>query len=296
LAVNDAGFFHSRLLGSTAWVALVIACSILPAAALAQDAAAAGDQAGATANDPGAPLPANVTTPQAASGQSGPGDIVVTGSRVISNGFSAPSPVTVVTGQQLLTTTPTTLGEALNKLPQFANSLRPSTSQIAPESGAASTLNLRSLGAQRGLILLDGRRVNPSTAGGIVDISILPEELVQRVDIVTGGASAAYGSDAIAGVVNFVLDTRFEGLKGSARAASPNVATTTITSSRSPAARTLATICMSWSAAATISRKASRTTATATGSGRARRSSSPGRRRPGSGRATSRRRRWPQAA
>ncbi len=139
---------------------------------------------------------------------------MVTGSRVIRDGLSAPTPVTVVTGEQLLTSTPTTLGEGLNKLPQFANSLRPSTSQFAPESGASTQLNLRSLGAQRGLILLDGRRVNPSTAGGIVDVSILPEELVQRVDIVTGGASAAYGSDAVAGVVNFVLDTRYTAIKG----------------------------------------------------------------------------------
>lgn len=213
------GSFRHRAMGSTAFAVVAIACSAMPSAAWAQDAAAGTqDPAGATSTDPGAPLPTDISTPRAASGSpAGNGEIVVTGSRVISNGFSSPSPVTVVTGQQLLTTTPTTIGDALNKLPQFANSLRPSTSQIAPESGAASTLNLRSLGAQRGLILLDGRRVNPSTAGGIVDISILPEELVQRVDVVTGGASAAYGSDAITGVVNFVLDTRFEGLKGAAQ-------------------------------------------------------------------------------
>jgi iron complex outermembrane receptor protein len=178
-----------------------------PSTAIPNEGAAVGAGDGAIDQQP-----ANPTTAGAAAG-AGSGEIVVTGSRVISNGFSAPTPVTVVTGQQLLTSTPTTIGEALNKLPQFANSIRPSTSQFAPESGAATQLNLRSLGAQRGLILLDGRRVNPSTAGGIVDVSILPEELVQRVDIVTGGASAAYGSDAVAGVVNFVLDTRFNGLK-----------------------------------------------------------------------------------
>lgn len=210
---------HRRLMSSAALAIVAIACSGVASPVSAQDAGAVtNDPAGATSAETGAALPANITAPQAASGGQTRGDeIVVTGSRVISNGFSSPSPVTVVTGQQLLTTTPTTIGDALNKLPQFANSLRPSTSQIAPESGAASTLNLRSLGAQRGLILLDGRRVNPSTAGGIVDISILPEELVQRVDVVTGGASAAYGSDAITGVVNFVLDTRFEGLKGAAQ-------------------------------------------------------------------------------
>ena len=140
--------------------------------------------------------------------------IVVTGSRVVTDGFSAPTPVTVISGEQLLTNTPTTIGEGLNKLPQFANSVRPSSAQFGPESGASTQLNLRSLGPQRSLILLDGRRVNPSTATGVVDIAILPEELVERVDIVTGGASAAYGSDAVAGVVNFVLDTDFTGFKG----------------------------------------------------------------------------------
>jgi len=140
--------------------------------------------------------------------------IVVTGSRVVTNGFSAPSPVTVLSGESLLTTTPSTIGEGLNKLPQFANSVRPTSAQFGPESGASTQLNLRSLGAQRGLILLDGRRLNPSTAQGVVDVSILPEELVERVDVVTGGASAAYGSDAVAGVVNFILDTDFTGFKG----------------------------------------------------------------------------------
>ncbi len=80
-----------------------------------------------------------------------------------------------------------------------------------------SFLNLRSLGSQRTLILLDGRRVVPSTSGGTTDISVLPDNIVSRVDVVTGGASAAYGSDAVAGVVNFVLDTKFEGLKMTAQ-------------------------------------------------------------------------------
>ncbi len=206
---------YGRLFASCA-VVTTLGLAVAPQAAHAQGQPAPTTQAqGAsigTASGAAEQVPANPSTPGPASGSQD--QIVVTGSRVISDGFSAPTPVTVVTGEQLLTSTPTTIGEALNKLPQFANSIRPSTSQFAPESGAATQLNLRSLGAQRGLILLDGRRVNPSTAGGIVDVSILPEELVQRVDIVTGGASAAYGSDAVAGVVNFVLDTRFDGIKG----------------------------------------------------------------------------------
>jgi iron complex outermembrane receptor protein len=213
MAVRLDHGFRNRVLSSGALIATVFA-SALPTSAVAQDRA---EPTGATATDPGVPLPTDVTTP-GASTETGSGDIVVTGSRVISNGFSAPSPVTVVSAQQLLTNTPSTIGEALNKLPQFANSIRPTTSQFAPESGAATQLNLRSLGAQRSLILLDGRRVTPSTSDGIVDVSILPEELIQRVDIVTGGASAAYGSDAVAGVVNFVLDTKFKGVKGSAQA------------------------------------------------------------------------------
>ncbi|BAK67314.1 TonB-dependent receptor-like protein [Sphingobium sp. SYK-6] len=205
MAVQSQRFFRHYLLSSAALFSTVLVC-VMPSAAFAQEA-----------TDPAV----GGSTNSAAAGASiegGNNDIVVTGSRVISDGFSAPSPVTVVAAQQLLTSTPSTIGEALNKLPQFANSVRPTTSQFAPESGAATQLNLRSLGAQRSLILLDGRRVTPSTSDGIVDVSILPEELVQRVDIVTGGASAAYGSDAVAGVVNFVLDTRFKGIKAAAQA------------------------------------------------------------------------------
>jgi len=184
----------------------VIAALALPGIASAQDTA--------TSPTPDTNIP-DIATPQPVSGDdAATTQIVVTGSRVVTDGFSAPTPVTVISGEDLLTTTPSTIGEGLNKLPQFANSVRPSSAQFGPESGASTQLNLRSLGPQRGLILLDGRRLNPSTATGVVDIAILPEELVERVDIVTGGASAAYGSDAVAGVVNFVLDTDFTGFKG----------------------------------------------------------------------------------
>jgi outer membrane receptor protein involved in Fe transport len=78
---------------------------------------------------------------------------------------------------------------------------------------ASNVLNLRGFGAQRTLILLDGRRATPSNANGTVDIDTLPQMLIERVDVVTGGASAVYGSDAVTGVVNFVLDKNFTGLK-----------------------------------------------------------------------------------
>lgn len=114
-----------------------------------------------------------------------------------------------------------TLAEALNNLPVFAGSRGPasnpsSTGTAAAGNGAANQLNLRNLGSNRTLILLDGNRVPPTTANGIVDVDIIPQLLVQRVDTVTGGVSAVYGSDAVSGVVNYVLDKKFNGVTLSA--------------------------------------------------------------------------------
>ena len=163
--------------------------------------------------------PADRTAPNpaaASGGQSAPQDIVVTGSRIISNGFDAPTPVTTLSQEALETRAPSNIPDALNQLPQFRGSLSNSTSvtwdSSSPNQG--NYLNLRGLGTQRSLILLDGKRVPPTSFDGGVDINTLPQDLVQRVDVVTGGASAAYGSDAVVGVVNFVLDKNFNGVKG----------------------------------------------------------------------------------
>ncbi len=140
--------------------------------------------------------------------------VVVTGSRIARTGFNMPTPVRVLSGEELQSADPSSLGEALQQLPEFQNSPRPQTTGIGTVGNAGQNfLNLRSIGAERTLILLDGRRVVPSTSNGTVDISILPDALVQNVDVVTGGASAAYGSDAVAGVVNFILNTRFTGAR-----------------------------------------------------------------------------------
>lgn len=143
-------------------------------------------------------------------------DIVVTGSRAITNGDKAPTPLTVLSSDQLSLAAPSTITDALATVPQFRGaSGRPATS-VSPQSPSFATLNLRGLSdgsAARTLVLLDGRRVTPVTASGIVDINALPNLLVSRIDIVTGGASASYGSDAVAGVVNYVLDKKFTGLK-----------------------------------------------------------------------------------
>lgn len=140
-------------------------------------------------------------------------EVVITGSRVATNGFQAPTPVTVLGGEQLKNASPS-VTEALRQLPQLSGST--SASNIVGTTGGGpstnSSANLRNLGVQRTLVLLDGRRPPVTGATGTVDMTFFPEALVKRVDIVTGGASAAYGSDAVAGVVNFVLDTDFEGL------------------------------------------------------------------------------------
>jgi iron complex outermembrane receptor protein len=148
-------------------------------------------------------------------------DVVVTGSRVIRNGNNSPSPVTVVQTEELLNLQPTTITDALNNLPVFQGSRgqfsNPNTTGLYGGGNPASNqLNLRNLGSQRTLVLFDGQRLPPSNAIGIVDVDMVPQMLIQRVDVVTGGASAVYGSDAIAGVVNYITDKNFNGLKAEA--------------------------------------------------------------------------------
>jgi outer membrane receptor protein involved in Fe transport len=142
-------------------------------------------------------------------------EVHVTGSRIQRDGMTTPTPVTALSMNDLHVMAPTTLGAAITQLPQFVGSAIP---EGAPSSGwtgasGASILNLRGVGQNRTLVLLDGRRVVASTRKGTLDVNLLPDALVKTVEVVTGGASAAYGSDAVSGVVNFILDTKFEGFK-----------------------------------------------------------------------------------
>ena len=152
--------------------------------------------------------------------QATPGEeIVVTGSRIRqTTGMESPIPVTVVTPAQISVLAPTNLIEGLAELPQFYGSATTQTPSPFFTSTGAGSLNLRGLQSNRTLQLLDGRRVVESTIFGGPDINLFPENLVSRVETVTGGASAAYGTDAVAGVVNFILDTNLEGLKANAQA------------------------------------------------------------------------------
>ena len=139
--------------------------------------------------------------------------VTVTGSRLISDITLSPTPITAVTTEQLQATTPTDIPDALNKLPVFLGGRTPRSQDNASRNTSGNVLSLRNFGVQRTLILLDGHRVPASNQDGSVDVDTLPQMLMSRVDVVTGGASAVYGSDAVAGVVNFVLDKKFTGFK-----------------------------------------------------------------------------------
>ncbi len=140
--------------------------------------------------------------------------VVVTGSRLAAAGFTAPTPVTVLGAEALQKRSPASTAEVVNELPAFkANSGPSQNTRVVGGSGQIQP-NLRGLGASRTLTLVNGRRYTPSSTGFTADMAQIPSSLISRVDVVTGGASAAYGSDAVAGVVNFVLNTKLMGWKG----------------------------------------------------------------------------------
>ena len=141
--------------------------------------------------------------------------IVVTGSRLVRPELDAPSPVTTVDSETFDLTGTVTVETLLNELPQ----LIPGNTRTSNNQGGEdfSTLDLRGLGPNRTLILIDGERVPASSTTGVVDIGTIPAGLIERVDVVTGGASAVYGSDAMAGVVNFILNDNYEGMEVTAQ-------------------------------------------------------------------------------
>lgn len=142
-------------------------------------------------------------------------EVTVTGSRLrVRDGMETPTPVTAMVSEELEALAPGNLVEALNQLPQFLNNAGPANITSIGGAIGSSFLNLRGVGSNRTLVLLDGRRVASSNRQGIADVATFPEAMIRGMEVVTGGASAAYGSDAVSGVVNFLLDTDFTGLKG----------------------------------------------------------------------------------
>ncbi len=191
------------LLGSAAMSTIVVAPAAFAQSTSPETAQATAPEATASSK------PVTLTPSKKTEG-------TVTGSRLSSDATRQPTPITTVTSDQLYRGAPGTISQALTQLPVFKGSIGPQT-QNAQTSGnnALSYLNLRGIGSARTLVLLNGRRVVAATSQGNVDIAALPEALISRVEILTGGASASYGSDAVSGVVNFILDTKLTGLKAS---------------------------------------------------------------------------------
>ena len=144
-------------------------------------------------------------------------EVVVTGTRIVREGYEAPTPLTVIGAAALETSADANIARTLFQMPVFAGTGigGPNSTSLTNGGNGSDNANMRNLGPERTLVLMDGNRVVGSSASGqLVDTGGIPSQLVQRVDVVTGGGSAVYGSDAVAGVVNFILDREFTGIKG----------------------------------------------------------------------------------
>jgi iron complex outermembrane receptor protein len=147
-------------------------------------------------------------------------EVVVTGSRISAPNLESISPVTAITSEEIKTTGVVRIEDLLNSLPQV---VADQGSGLSMGSNGTATLNLRGLGAQRTLVLINGRRLSGGDPGAALgatpafasaaDINQIPVALIDRVDVLTGGASSTYGADAVAGVVNFVMNDHFEGIR-----------------------------------------------------------------------------------
>jgi outer membrane receptor protein involved in Fe transport len=207
----------TSLLGATA---LFTSMAVLPGVAHAQatQPAEANQAGGSTTDTTDSVDQTGAVTTEA---DEDTNTVVVTGSRIRRPNDDSPIPITTVTPQDILSQGRVSVGDALNQLPQLRTSLGSQNSTGGLGTRGLNLLDLRGLGFARTLTLINGRRqvgadiINGvfSGRGSSVDINTIPTDLIQRVDIVTGGNSAIYGSDAIAGVVNFVLNDSFDGLQ-----------------------------------------------------------------------------------
>ncbi|KQY81249.1 TonB-dependent receptor domain-containing protein [Pelomonas sp. Root1444] len=188
-------------------IAALGACASFALAAHAQEAAPAADA------EPAGASGSNVLSP-----------VVVSGSRISARGFTQPTPTTRMVAADLEKVAKPNLFNALAELPALQGSTGRTTSTNSTSSGiqGLSSLSLRGLGPIRTLTLLDGQRVVGANVTGVTDVSQFPQLLIKQVDVVTGGASASYGSDAVGGVVNFITDKRFSGFKANVEAGETN--------------------------------------------------------------------------
>jgi len=147
--------------------------------------------------------------------QEGVEQVVVSSTRLQAAGFDAPTPTTVISAADLEAQAKPNVFDSLKDLPALQGSTGASSQAGSTSSGliGLSAIGMRGLSPLRTLTLVDGQRVVAANLNGVVDVSMVPQMLIQRVDVVTGGASASWGSDAVAGVVNFIIDKKFEGFK-----------------------------------------------------------------------------------
>jgi iron complex outermembrane recepter protein len=143
-------------------------------------------------------------------------DIVITGTRIPQPNLTSASPVTVLSAQEIKLQGTTRTEDLINSLPQ---SFAAQGSNVANGATGTATVNLRGLGPSRTLVLINGRRLMPGDpTQPVADINFIPSSVIKRVDVLTGGASSVYGADAVAGVVNFIMDTNYRGLRIDAQA------------------------------------------------------------------------------
>jgi iron complex outermembrane receptor protein len=192
--------FRGRLLGTTLLIG--VAAAVNPA--LAQD------------------VPANVAVDATGANQQesqNDEEIVVTGSRIATSSLNSPSPIQVITSDAIQRSGVVNVQEVLLENPAFGTpTISRTNSNFSTSSAGIATVDLRNLGTARTLVLVNGRRfVSGLPGGSAVDLNVIPTQLIERVDVLTGGASAVYGSDAVAGVVNIIYKTDFQGLEANAQ-------------------------------------------------------------------------------
>jgi len=141
-------------------------------------------------------------------------EVVVTGSRISRTGFDAPTPTTVMDSTQINLAAAPNIGQLVTEMPMFEATNTPAATTVSSQFAGQNNLNLRGLGPNETLVLVDGHRFVPSTSSGLIDTNVIPSSLVDRIEVVTGGASAAWGSDAVAGVVNIITKKNLDGLSG----------------------------------------------------------------------------------
>ena len=199
--------FRQNLLATT----LLVGASALATPAWAQE----NQTADPAASQPTGPVEAAPTPSVSAEGEdvSAGQDIIVTGSRIPQPNLESAAPVTVVSDQDVKLSGATRIEDVLNTLPSVGAA---QASGVSNGATGTAEVDLRYMGAKRSLVLVNGRRLmpgDPNSTNQSADLNVIPASLIRRAEVLTGGASSVYGADAVAGVVNFIMDTSFEGIR-----------------------------------------------------------------------------------